>query len=175
MSDEEIWDREMTMAEFKSLDPALQRKRIDTSLMRKVAELQRWAAKGVPKGLDWRNVAASRVKLRKWHDPRKKLWAWSDDAPDHPRGRNRGLISKWRKARDLLRVNRPPVPRADKDVLAEKVRALELQNILLIADKSLLEKRLRRAEELLALKGPKKEPEKNSKRARREDSALHPE
>ncbi|WP_434729524.1 hypothetical protein [Rhizobium binae] len=153
MSDEEIWDKEMTMAEFKSLDPVLQRKRIDTSLMRKVAELQRWAAKGVPQGFDWRKVGASRVKLRKWHDPKKKLWAWSDDAPDHPRGRNRGLVSKWRKARDLLRVNRSATLRPVKEILAEKVRALELQNILLIAEKSALEMRLRRAEEILTIKG----------------------
>ncbi|MBO9124918.1 MULTISPECIES: hypothetical protein [unclassified Rhizobium] len=152
MSDEEIWDGEMTMAEFKRLDPALQRKRIDTSLMRKVAELQRWAAKGVPQGFDWRKVGSSRVKLRQWHDPKKRLWAWSDDTPDHPRGRNRGLIAKWRKARDLLRVNRSATIRPVKEVLAEKVQALELQNILLIAEKSSLEMRLRRAEEILSIK-----------------------
>ncbi|KQZ44672.1 hypothetical protein [Ensifer sp. Root558] len=169
MNDEEIWDREMTMAEFKSLDPTLQRKRIDTSLARKVAELQRWAAKGVPQGIDWRKVGASRVKLRKWHNPKKKLWAWSDDAPDHPRGRNRGLVSKWRKARDLLRVNRSAAPRPAKEVLAEKVQALELQNILLIAEKSSLEMRLRRAEEILTIK----ESKVALKRTRRDDSALH--
>lgn len=168
MTDEEIWDKEMTMTEFKSLDPALQRKRIDTSLMRKVAELQRWAAQGVPQGFDWRKVGASRVKLRQWHDPKKKLWAWSDDGPDHPHGRNRGLVSKWRKARDLLRVNRSATPRPVKEVLAEKVKALELQNILLIAEKSSLEMRLRRAEEKLTIKEAAV-----SKRSRGDDSALH--
>lgn len=147
MIDEETWDREMTMDEFKRLDPGLQRKRIDTSLMRKVAELQRWASKGVPKGINWREKGSSRTKLRQWHDPRKKLWRWSDDTPDHPKGRNRGLMSKWKKARTLLSSGRAAKPRNELDIWKERVLSLELQNSNLIADKAGLEERLRRAEE----------------------------
>lgn len=147
MSDEEVWDREMTMQEFKKLDPVLQKKRIDTSLTRKVAELQRWAARGVPKGINWRDKGSSRTKLRQWHDPKKKLWRWSDDAPDHPRGRNRGLMAKWKKARTLLSSGRAAKPRNELDIWKDRTLALELQNSNLIADKARLEERLRRAEE----------------------------
>ncbi|MCA1439702.1 hypothetical protein I6F07_05580 [Ensifer sp. IC4062] len=147
MSDDQIWDREMNMDEFKKLDPTLQRKRIDTSLMRKVVELQRWASRGVPDGIDWRKKGGSRTKLRQWHDPKKKLWRWSDDTPDHPNGRNRGLMMKWKKARDILASGRAAKPRNEIDALKERILSLELQNCNLIADKAGLEERLRRTEE----------------------------
>lgn len=87
------------------------------------------------------------MKLRQWHDPKKKLWGWSDDAPDHPRGRNRGLMTKWKKARTLLASGRAAKPRSEFDIWKERALALERQNSDLIAQKSELEERLRRAEE----------------------------
>ncbi|WP_428414910.1 hypothetical protein [Pararhizobium sp.] len=146
MSDDELWDREMTLDEFKRLEPALQRKRIDTSLMRKVAELQRWAARGVPHSVNWRQKSGSRTKLRQWHDPAKKLWRWSDDTPDHPKGRNKGLMVKWKHARTLLASGRAAKPRNDLDMWRERALALEFQNSNLIADKAKLEDMLLRLE-----------------------------
>lgn len=146
MSDSESWDREMTMDEFKRLEPALQRKRIDTSLMRKVREIQRWAARGVPKSVDWREKGGSRTSLRQWHDPKKKLWRWSDDSPDHPKGRNKVLIGKWVKARALLASGTAAKPRSDLDVWQDRALALEAQNTVLIAEKAGLEDRLLRSE-----------------------------
>lgn len=150
MSDDDIWDREMAMDEFKRLDPALQRTRIDTSLRRKVVEIHRWSTKGVPRGIDWRKKAGSRTALRNWHDPKKKLWSWNYDTPDHPRGRNRGVMSKWKKARDLLAAGRTAKPRDEQDIWKERTIALELQNSALIADKAELEDRVRRLEVKLA-------------------------
>jgi len=146
MSNNEIWDREMTMDEFKRLDPALQRERIDTSLRRKVTEIHRWSRSGVPKGIDWQEKGGSRTKLRQWHDPKKKLWSWNYDTPDHPRGRNKGVMATWTKARKLLVARRTAKPRDEKDMWKERALALELQNSNLIADKASLEERLRRAE-----------------------------
>ncbi|ANL04638.1 MULTISPECIES: hypothetical protein [Rhizobium] len=146
MSHDEIWDREMTMEEFKSLDPSLQRKRIDTSLMRKVTEVQRWAARGVPKSVDWRERSGSRTKLREWHDPKKKLWRWSDDTPDHPEGRNKGLIAKWKKARTQLASGTAAKPRNELETWKNRALALEMQNTILIAEKAGLEDRLVRSE-----------------------------
>ncbi|MDX0890430.1 hypothetical protein GOE07_05845 [Sinorhizobium medicae] len=150
MSDNEIWDREMTMDEFKRLDPALQKERIDTSLRRKVAEIHRWSKSGVPKGIDWREKGGDRTKLRRWHDPKKKLWSWNYDTPDHPRGRNKTAMAKWSKARKLLAARRTAKSREEKDLWKERVLALELQNSTLIAEKASLEDRLRRAEAKIA-------------------------
>ncbi|MDM9644773.1 hypothetical protein [Rhizobium sp. S163] len=147
MSDDEIWDREMTMDEFKRLDPALQKKRIDTSLRRKVTEVHRWSRSGVPTGIDWRKKGGSRSKLRQWHDAKKKLWSWSDDAPDNPRSiRNKAVMAKWIEARKLLAAGRTAKPAEEKDMWKDRALALELQNTNLIAVKASLEDRLRRAE-----------------------------
>ncbi len=147
MSDDEIWDREMTMDEFKRLDPSLQKKRIDTSLRRKVTEMHRWSRSGVPTGTDWRKKGGSRSKLRQWHDPKKKLWSWSDDAPDNPRSiRNKAVMAKWIKARKLLAAGRTAKPAEEKDMWKDRALALELQNTNLIAAKASLEDKLRRAE-----------------------------
>ncbi|EJT05018.1 hypothetical protein [Rhizobium sp. CCGE 510] len=146
MSDDEIWDREMTMDEFKRLDPALQKKRIDTSLRRKVTEMHRWSRSGVPTGIDWRKNGGDRTKLRRWHDPKKKLWSWSDDNPDHPRSRNKTVMAKWIKARNLLAAGRTAKPTDEKDNWKQRALALELQNSNLIAVQASLEDRLRRAE-----------------------------
>lgn len=146
MNDEDIWDREMTMDEFKRLDPALQKKRIDTSLRRKVNEIHRWSRSGVPAGVDWREKGGDRTKLRRWHDPKKKLWRWSDDAPDHPRSRNKAVMEKWIKARKLLAAGRTAKPVKAEDMWKQRALALELQNSNLIAAQASLEDRIRRVE-----------------------------
>lgn len=147
MSDEELWDRKMTKDEFKRLDPSLQKKRIDTSLRRKVAEIHRWSRSGVPKGIDWRKKGGSRTKLRQWHDAEKKLWSWSDDAPDNPRSiRNKAVMATWIKARKLLAAGRTAKPKDEKEMWKERALSLELQNTNLIAMKASLEERLRTAE-----------------------------
>lgn len=146
MTDDKLWDRELTLEEFKRLEPAHQRKRIDTSLERKVREVQRWAARGVPKSVDWREKAGSRTKLRQWHDPKKKLWRWSDDTPDLPSGRNKKLIAKWKKARTQLASGTAAEPKSDLETWRGRALALELQNTTLIAANAGLEERLVRAE-----------------------------
>lgn len=147
MKEDDIWDRELTMAQFKALPPELQKKRIDASLRRKIAEVIRWSAQGVPKSVDWRKTAGSRARLRQWHDPKKKLWSWSADTPDDPQGRNRGVMKKWRNARSLLAAGRTAQRRSELDIWRERALALEVQNTQLIAEKASLEELLLRLEE----------------------------
>jgi hypothetical protein len=144
LSNGELWDREMTMAEFKAMDPALQKKRIDTALRRKVDLLQGWASSGVPEGVNWRDLAGSRTKMRAWYDPAKGLWSWSDDVPDQPTGRNRKVMARWKTARERLQKSAPPPkPLSIVEKLQLTVRSLEKQNTQLIADKAWLEEELR--------------------------------
>lgn len=153
MSEEELWDRELTKEELQKLPRALARKRNDTSLERKVRLLELWANIGVPAGIDWSELAGSRTSLRKWHDPSLKLWGWSDDVPDNPKGRNGTLITRWSDALIDIATGPRRSPESDLDALKKRVAALERQVANLIADKARLEEELVRAKSKSKKKG----------------------
>jgi hypothetical protein len=153
MTDDAIWDRELTASEWNNIKRNYGPIRIETSLKRKVEILESWVENGVPGAINWISHAGSRTKLREWHDPSLKLWPWSDDAPEK-RASNKPLIDRWKVAKNELGRKRRQSPAENLAYLKQKTDALEAQVLALLADKAWLEDEL--------LKAKSKRPPKKS-------------
>ncbi|MGO6946991.1 MULTISPECIES: hypothetical protein [Rhizobium] len=140
----ENWDRELTPSEFIHLDKRLKRERIDASLSRKVREVERWAASGKPPP-KYLKLAGNRARLRRWSDPAKKLWSWSDDAPDDPSGRNKFLLARWEVAIHALGGIPGVASHAHGLSKDAQIKALRAQVTELINNNSWLESQLKKA------------------------------
>lgn len=141
MSIESIWDSDLSPSEWNKIKRKFGPARIEASLTRKVEILEKWAVEGIPGQTDWRQLAGSRTKLRAWHDPSRKLWKWSDDEAEK-RPACSSLLERWKNALDKLRTPQPASTKTDIGYLKARISSLELQVILLTADKAWLEEEL---------------------------------
>jgi hypothetical protein len=138
MSDEEIWDRDLSPAAWNKIKNKHGPARIEASLRRKVEILEKWSVQGVPSTMEWKKFAGSRTKLRAWHDPTLRLWKWSDDEAEK-RPNCMLLLDRWRAVKEILKSAKPLPPEHEMELLKKKITSLELQIVRLIADKAWLE------------------------------------
>lgn len=140
VSNVELWDCETPIG---NLDPLVRGHRTDISLKRKVELLELWAKEGWPEDVDPMSLAKNETRLRKWSDPTRKLWSWSDDKPEK-RERNKALMLRWSEAISSIRREdwKSVRPVETLESLHLIIERLEVQVADLIAQNSWLEKRL---------------------------------
>lgn len=130
----EAWDADLSAAEARRLGPAGKRRRAETSFLRKVELLEQWGRDGLPPEGE-PSVPWDRAKLRRWRDPSRHLWAWSDPQVDVAGGRNGGLAERFALAIKAVRVRtkgKSTDLKGQIEALEITVRSLELQNIRLL-------------------------------------------
>lgn len=98
------WDRPMSKGEKRRLSPADKHLRDVTSLLRKVAVIERAASGGAAS--ERADLPTDRAKLRRWESVDERLWPWSDPQVDNPSGSNAALIARFDAAIERLRKAR---------------------------------------------------------------------
>jgi len=138
------WDADLSLGEVKRLRPADKGLRARASLARKVELLESWGRHGLPPDAE-ASIPWDRAKLRRWRDPARRLWAWVDPQVDVPKGRNAGLMDRFRLALQAVQVRRRDRGLNLKgQVEAQKVTIenLERQNIRLLDQVRQLQKKV---------------------------------
>ncbi|MBY2986665.1 hypothetical protein [Rhizobium leguminosarum] len=139
-----LWDRELSLTEFRALKRSHKHIRVVTSIQRKVTELE----SGQLSNAEILRLAGDRTKFRKWQDAKKGLWSWSVadlDAIIIPKtgepGPNKKLMERWYAVVQAARG----APTAAEPVQPATESVLERQYIDALARIASLEEALARS------------------------------
>jgi len=139
-----VWDADLSLGDVKRLRPADKGLRARSSLARKIGLLESWGRNGLPPGAE-ASIPWDRAKLRRWRDPARRLWAWVDPQVDMPKGRNAGLMDRFRLALQAVQVRRKDRGsnlKRQVEALKITVENLERQNISLLDQVRQLQKKV---------------------------------
>lgn len=127
-----VWDTELSPEQVRHLKPEDKGRRALASLTRKVEMIEAYGRDGLALDID---PPQDRAKLRRWSDPDRQLWPWTDPVVDSSKGKNAALIERFEKALELIAVRRGKrrvQAKQEIEVRDRIIAHLERQNAALI-------------------------------------------
>jgi len=147
------WDTPLSPEQLRRLSPSEKQRRAQAAVSRKVELLEAFERGEEVQGVE-DPLPTTRTALRRWDDPKRRLWAWSDPEVDRPDGRNAGLVGRFkavaeRLAKQARRGHRASAIEAVRQ--REAIAALIRQNADQFKANVLLAQRAAEAERALAI------------------------